>query len=209
MIRLSKPRLLLASTTHYLRRKYWILCWSLTDPMVVDYFFEKFMRWQYYDVPSYNYMFAGALGIGICSACYFRVSFFCPQVSVRRSDRHKALPDQHRTHAHALPYFNHHLRNWVLKWRASLIDNEPDFQGDHPWGIRPPRQMGYQRCPWFLPFPYQYIMNVPHYERTTHAAMEEYYERIGYYGKTRYRFGIHHDQQEGEGLPEPDEEELE
>lgn len=97
-----------------------------------------------------------------------------------KQELRKPLPDRHRQWTYSLPFYNHNLRNSVASYRASFIDNEPDWIDKHPLGYRPNRKQGHKRAPfWILTIP-RYTIQDPLYTSTTHENMNAIYEEIGY-----------------------------
>jgi hypothetical protein len=59
-------------------------------------------------------------------------------------------------------------------FRNSLIDNEPDWINEHPWGLRPNRILSKKRLWWLFSAPYHFIR--PLDLKTTYKARQKYHE---------------------------------
>ena len=47
------------------------------------------------------------------------------------------------------------LRNFCIAYGNTWADNEPDYQGSHPWGVRPDRHYHYARFPFIFCQPHK------------------------------------------------------
>ncbi|CAE7498133.1 Cluap1 [Symbiodinium pilosum] len=163
-----------------LRQRYTQMLKAQTDPTLADFFFESYLRAFFADPPSYNYWFISIAAFGACIGILSRQIFFNPDVMFRYQEKRKPLPDRHRQWTYSLPFFNHRLRNMCCKYKACLIDNEPDWADYHPLGYRPNRKQSNRRpYMWILTIP-RYTMEDPLYTSVTHENMNRIYEEVGY-----------------------------
>lgn len=167
-------------STYSMRQRYTIFLKTTTDPMIGDYFYEKWLHNWAGDVPSYNYWFVSSVAVGLALCITSRHLIFNPDVYVRRQEFKKPMPDRHRQWSYSMPYFNHRCRNWSAKYRWAFIDNEPDWIDHHPLGYRPHR-VQYHRRPWWQVFTVpRYWIEDPLFTSTLHANFKKIYEDVGY-----------------------------
>merc|ERR1719221_883474 len=106
--------------------------------------------------------------------------FYNPDLYGRNQERRKPMPDRFRQYTYSIPYFNSRIRNQVTRYKWAMIDNEPDFNDNHPLGYRPNRKQSHRRPPlWCFSVP-RYSCEDPLYSSTLHANMEQMYQEIGY-----------------------------
>ncbi|KAL8439266.1 hypothetical protein Efla_007399 [Eimeria flavescens] len=108
--------------------------------------------------------------MGVAIATSMRHLLFNPDVHFRRGDSRKLTVDRWQTSLYSLPYFNSRIRNFSISFVNSWVDNEPDYQPPHPWGIRPDRHMHYARFPLALCQPHRYTVDDPTYEQRLYNA---------------------------------------
>lgn len=68
-----------------------------------------------------------------------------------------------------------------MRFPNTFIDNEPDYMGNHPWGLRPTRCLYYARYPLVFLNRHKYFVDDPNYVNALHSNMEKHYEELGYY----------------------------
>eukprot|EP00389_Voromonas_pontica_P003546 GDKH01005234.1.p1 GENE.GDKH01005234.1~~GDKH01005234.1.p1 ORF type:complete len:196 (-),score=17.63 GDKH01005234.1:300-887(-) len=188
MLRLSRPGRSLfgwAWSDQSAYNKFGLYTSRIFDPMIKRYMWAKFRNHWYADSTYYPYFFLTAAGAGIVMGVSARHFLFNPDVYVRFGEKRLSLPDRHFQHSYSLPYYNHHLRNYVARFRWSLIDNEPDYSGQaHPWGIRPTRTTSPTRMWLMSTCAYgKYHIDDPLFERNSHMGMNQMFEEMGYYPK--------------------------
>merc|ERR1719379_1904903 len=172
-------------STFSFRQRYTIMLKNQTDPTIADKFYEMWLHAWAGDAPSYNYWWVMACGGGAMVGILSRHWFFNPDLYGRRQEVKKPMPDRHRQFGYCLPFFNHRLRNYALKYKWAVIDNEPDYADKHPLGYRPDRAQSHRRpYMWFLTVP-RYNIEDPLYTSTLHSNMERMYQEIGYTKKPK------------------------
>ncbi|GFE55676.1 DEAD-box helicase [Babesia ovis] len=85
------------------------------------------------------------------------------------------LPDRLMLYAHAIPYYNHALRDFAMKFTASLVDNEHDYSREISHAYRPSRAKHYGRYPFVFSAP-KYFVDCPEHENTLHHNVEAKYK---------------------------------
>eukprot|EP00403_Amphidinium_massartii_P022576 CAMPEP_0178402838 /NCGR_PEP_ID=MMETSP0689_2-20121128/17057_1 /TAXON_ID=160604 /ORGANISM="Amphidinium massartii, Strain CS-259" /LENGTH=203 /DNA_ID=CAMNT_0020023769 /DNA_START=137 /DNA_END=748 /DNA_ORIENTATION=- len=180
-------------STFSFRMRYTIMLKPQTDQALADYFFEKWLHAWPGDAAQYSYWWVMVAALGVCAGHMSRLSYFDPDVTWRKQENKKPMPDRTRQWSYCLPYYNHRLRNMVTKYKWALIDNEPDYNDHNPLGYRPDRKQCYAR-------PYAWIFSVPRYQiqdplvtSCTHENFNRMYEEIGYQ-KNQYKFGAFADE---------------
>ncbi|KAF4659697.1 hypothetical protein FOZ61_004555 [Perkinsus olseni] len=169
-----------AFTVNWWRNRYGLFSRRQTDPMLAEFLFRQQVKEWFYDVPSYNYAALVGVALGILVAVIWRHFLFNPDVYVRRQELRKMWPDRHRQFAYALPYLNPQLKNLLLPYKNSFIDNEPDYADYNPVGLRPQRVMAIRRIPgffWSIP---QYFFEDPLYTSCSTKNMQAMYKKLGY-----------------------------
>ena len=79
--------------------------------------------------------------------------------------------DRHCRWIYSLHYFNRHLRNMSVKYKASYIYNDPDYNSEHPLGYNPNRGMSRKmEMFWYLIIPGYYIED-PLYQSCLHVNL--------------------------------------
>ncbi|EPR57524.1 NADH-ubiquinone reductase complex 1 MLRQ subunit [Toxoplasma gondii TgCatPRC2] len=156
-------------------------CTRGTDHIVVDMYAKKFYKAYFADPVQYNYLFVSFFAVGCAATMCLRHLMLNPDICVRRGDARRHFIDRWQHHLYSLPYYNHYLRNFALRFQNSIVDNEPDYLGSHPWGVRPKRGLNYGRLPFTFMNPYRYFVDDPQYVNTLHDSMEKHYEALGYY----------------------------
>ena len=147
--------------------------------MMQEFMFRRSLVFMY-DVPVYNYLFFAVFGAGYCAAIMLRHSLFNPDVYYRRGELRKPFPDRHRQYSYTLPFYNTRARNFAAKWRATFIDNEPDYMDHNPLGLRPDRKQTHRRLPglWFsIP---RYFEEDPLFTSVSHKNIGDMYRKMGY-----------------------------
>mmetsp|Transcript_59513 Transcript_59513/g.110164 ORF Transcript_59513/g.110164 Transcript_59513/m.110164 type:complete len:215 (-) Transcript_59513:96-740(-) len=162
------------------RMRYNVLTAPMTDHALSDYYYEKFLHSWCADVPSYNYWWVMSFALGAWVAAFTRTSYFNPDVTWRKQEAQKPMPDRYRQWQYSLPYHNHRLRNMVSKYRWALIDNEPDWADINPLGVRPNRKQCYARPYAWIFTCARYQCQDPLYTSCTHENMNRMYKEIGY-----------------------------
>ena len=172
-------------STYSFRQRYTMMLKTTTDPMIADFFYEKWLHSWTDDTPSYNYWFVTSMAMGCMVAILSRHYFFNPDLYGRQQEVRKPMPDRHRQWTYSLPYYNHRLRNCVGKFRHAFIDNEPDWADNHPLGYRPNRK-GIHRRPylWVYTIP-RYTIEDPLYTSCLFSSIEPMYQEIGYTKKAK------------------------
>lgn len=165
----------------HLRRVFSNFATRGTDHQVMDFLCKKFYRAYFCDAVQYNYLFVSFFAVGMAVTMCVRHLMMNPDVCVRHGDARREIIDRWRLHLYSVPYYNHFLRNWSLHFLNSFIDNEPDYLGHHPWGLRPKRSLAYCRYPFTFMNPFRYFVDDPTYKETLHASVEKRYEKMGYY----------------------------
>merc|ERR1712226_1372263 len=167
-------------STFSFRMRYTMLLKNQTDPTIADFFYEKWLHAWAGDAPSYNYWWVTSMAMGCMVGILSRHWFFNPDLYGRRGEARKPMPDRHRQYSYSLPYFNHQLRNMSVKYKHCMIDNEPDYNNDHPLGYRPNRKLSHKRpFMWCFTVP-RYSMEDPLFTSVTHENMKRIYAEIGY-----------------------------
>ena len=150
------------------------------DPMLFEWAVRRSLRSLFYDIPSYNYVWAITLGFGLATGMCLRHIYFNPDVYVRRQELAKPLPDRHRQFYYCGGYYNGKGRNVGTAYKATFIDNEPDWADYHPLGIRPNRKQSHRRLPGLNQNIPMYYEEDPHYTSALHSNMKRMYQAIGY-----------------------------
>lgn len=160
-------------------KKYGMYNWSLSDPLMRAFFFNRFESFWYAYAPFYNHWFISMFAVGASMAATARQIFFNPEYSLRRAEGRRLPTDRMEIYYFSLPYFNHHLRHFSACFRNSLVDNEPDYLNHHPWGIRPDVRNSPKRVKllWALPW---YFVDCEHYEASLHTSIQKKLEESGY-----------------------------
>lgn len=153
---------------------------NFSDMTLLRYFNEKSTNMHFNHPPAYAYWYTGLFGVGLFFGAWGRFFYGFPEHVFRRTEYLKPFPDKHYMFSFSLPHYNHWLRAWSSKFRASFLDNEPDYNAYHPWAIRPNRNLHYARFPSTFAIP-RYFIDDPNFERTLHVNMERHYESLGYY----------------------------
>ncbi|KAF4712233.1 hypothetical protein FOZ63_019703 [Perkinsus olseni] len=169
-----------AHTVQWWRNRYGIYSRRQTDPMLAEFLFRQQVREWFYDVPLYNYAALLGTALGIVVAIAWRHFLFNPDVYLRRQELRKMWPDRHRQFAYALPYLNIRLKNVLMPYTNSLIDNEPDYANYNPIGLRPQRVRAIRRLPgffWAIP---RYFFEDPLYTSVSTKNMRKIYNDINY-----------------------------
>jgi len=172
-------------STFSMRQRYTILLKTQTDPTISDYFYDNMVHAWFADPPSYAYWWVTCMSMGLMVGILSRHWFFNPDLYGRRQEAQKPFPDRHRQFGYCLPYFNHRMRNFSVKYKWAFIDNEPDYADVHPIGYRPNRIQSHRR-------PYMYCFTIPRYTMedplftsTLTGNMERMYQEIGYTKKPK------------------------
>ncbi|OEH77093.1 NADH-ubiquinone reductase complex 1 mlrq subunit [Cyclospora cayetanensis] len=168
------------------------------DHKTLDLLCKKSYKVYFCDPIMYNYLFLSALAVGTAAACSFRHLLFNPDVHFRRGDARKLIVDRWQKSLYSLPYFNSRLRNYAISFANSWIDNEHDFQGDHPWGVRPERRFSFARFPLTMNQPNKYFVDDPCYEERSHAAREKYFKASRHAGAEIGYYNVREEQEEQE-----------
>ncbi|KAF4658348.1 hypothetical protein FOL47_008003 [Perkinsus chesapeaki] len=166
-------------TVQWWRNRYGIYSRRQTDPMLSEFLFRQQVKEWFYDVPSYNYAALLGTALGIMVAIGWRHFLFNPDVYLRRQELRKMWPDRHRQFAYALPYLNPRLKNVLMPYTNSLIDNEPDYADYNPIGLRPQRVRAIRRLPglfWSIP---RYFFEDPLYTSVSTNNMRKIYNDSG------------------------------
>jgi len=174
-----------ALSTFSLRQRYTILLKSQTDPTLSYYYYDNMVHAWFADPPSYAYWWVTSMAMGLMVGILSRHWFFNPDLYGRRQEVQKPFPDRHRQFGYCLPYFNHRMRNYVLKYKWCVIDNEPDYGDKHPLGYRPDRAQSHRRFYMFFHTTPRYSMQDPLFTSTLHGNMEKMYQEIGYTKKPK------------------------
>jgi len=162
------------------RNRRFLLFTRTPDPMIFEWAVRRSLKSLFYDVPSYNYIWVLFVGFGFAFGMMMRHAYFNPDVYVRKQELAKPLPDRHRQFYYSGGYYNGRSRNWGTQYKASFIDNEPDWADYHPLGIRPNRKQIHKRLLGFnLNIP-RYFDEDPLYTSTLHSNMKRIYQSIGY-----------------------------
>lgn len=154
-----------------------------TDKRLQDFFFQRTYRLWFNDSTQYVYYWLSAVTVGVAVVVGFHELDGNPDVTGRARHLRLQIPDRLMLHAHAIPYYNHSLRNFAMRFTASLVDNEHDYSKETTYDYRPNREKHYGRYP-FVWSALKYFDGCPEYERTLHKNVEATYKEIGYYGKT-------------------------
>ncbi|KAK2197762.1 hypothetical protein BdWA1_000765 [Babesia duncani] len=160
---------------HHLRQICKNLTIGFTDKRLQDFFFHRTYKTWFNDSTQYPYYFLTYLTIGVSVISGFHQLMGNPDVTGRAHHLRLPLPDRHELNAHAIPFYNHALRNFALRFTGSLVDNEHDYGQDISYAYRPKREKHYGRYPFVLSAP-KYFVDCPEHERTLHSNMEEYYK---------------------------------
>lgn len=157
--------------------------WGLdtNDPLITNFFFRKSLRVNLEDPPLYNYWLLTWLSCGCLTAVVTRYFIGGPDTMFRHTEKARNPLDRWKLHLYSLPYFNHRLRNYAVTWGNTWIDNEPDYQLHHPWGLRPQRSVQHRRFWLAFSNPHRYCVDNPMYENCMHKNVEKRYEDLGYY----------------------------
>ena len=147
--------------------------------MTSELFFRRSLVFVY-DVPTYNYIFFAVFGAGLFAGMVVRHFLFDPDVYFKRQELKKPLPDRHKQHAFAVPYYNSAARNYAAKWRATFIDNEYDFMDEHPLGVRPNRKQTHRRMPGVCVNIPRYFEEDPLFASCSHANIGNLYRQLKY-----------------------------
>lgn len=162
------------------RNRRFIMFARTPDPMIWDWAFRRSLKSLFYDVPSYNYIWTIALGFGFAAGMMMRHAYFNPDVYIRRQEMAKPLPDRHRQFFYCGGYYNGMARNMFTAYKATYIDNEPDYADYHPLGIRPNRKQSHKRLPGLNQNIPIYMEKDPLYTSALHDNMKHMYQEIGY-----------------------------
>ncbi|EDO05239.1 hypothetical protein BBOV_I001550 [Babesia bovis T2Bo] len=165
---------------HHLRQVCKNLTNNATDKRLQDYFFHRTYRAWYNDSTQYVYYMLSSVTIGASIVVGFHQLDGNPDVTGRVRHGRLQLPDRLMLHAHAIPYYNHSLRNFAMKFTGSLVDNEHDYSKEITHAYRPTRAKHYGRYPCFFSAP-KYFVDCPDYEKTLHKNVEAKYKALGYY----------------------------
>ena len=162
------------------RNRRFLLFTRTPDPMLFEWSVRRSLRSLFYDVPSYNYVWINALGFGFALGMCLRHLYFNPDMYFRRQELAKPLPDRHRQFFYCAGYYNGKSRNLATAYKATFIDNEPDYADYHPLGIRPNRQQIHKRLPGLNQNIPMYYEEDPNYTSALHSNMKRIYQSIGY-----------------------------
>lgn len=162
------------------RNRRFLLYTRTPDPMIWEWSVRRSLRGLFYDIPSYNYIWPLAFGFGLAAGMMLRHAWFNPDVYIRRQELAKPLPDRHRQFFYASGFYNGASRNWATQFKATFIDNEPDWADYHPLGIRPQRKQSHKRLPGLNQNIPRYYDSDPHYTGALHSNMKKIYRSIGY-----------------------------
>ncbi|CDR95378.1 hypothetical protein, conserved [Babesia bigemina] len=179
---------------HHLRRVCKNLTNNNTDKRLQDFFFQRTYRLWYNDSTQYVYYLLSAVTIGVSVVVGFHELDGNPDVTGRSRHARLQLPDRLMLHAHAIPYYNHSLRNFAMRFTASLVDNEHDYSKETTHGkavialivhylhtqtlnaaYRPNRAKHYGRYPLVFSAP-KYFVDCPEYDSTLHKNVENRYK---------------------------------
>ncbi|AFZ80735.1 hypothetical protein BEWA_001420 [Theileria equi strain WA] len=156
---------------------------SFTDKRLQDFFFRRTYRAWFNDSTQYVYYFLSYVTTGVTVAVVAHELMGNPSIAIRGRNTSQLLPDRLSLHAHAIPFYNHTLRNYSQKFTASLVDNEHDYGQEDPYKYRPKREKHYGRFPFIFSAP-RYFIDCPEYENTLHKNVEKRYVELGYYGSS-------------------------
>lgn len=156
-----------------------IMTFFAQDPMAAELLFRRSLVFVY-DVPTYNYIFFAVFGAGFCAGIVLRHFLFNPDVMFKRQELKKPFPDRHRQYTYSVPYYNSAARNYAAKWRATFIDNEPDYMDHHPLGLRPDRKQTHRRMPGVCFSIPRYFAEDPLSASCSHANIGKLYKDLGY-----------------------------
>ena len=162
------------------RNRRFVMFTRTPDPMLFEWAVRRSLKSLFYDVPSYNYIWTIALGFGFAAGMCLRHLYFNPDVYIRRQELAKPLPDRHRQFFYCGGYYNGHARNWGTQFKATFIDNEPDWADYHPLGIRPERKQSHKRLIGLNQNIPRYFDEDPLYTSALHSNMKKIYRSIGY-----------------------------
>jgi len=151
-----------------------------------QYFGAKNVHRRYYDPNLLSYQYITSYAYGVTFAVFGRYVLGGPEDRSRyfRDESDKSAVDQLRAHQLSIPFFNHHLKNWVSCFRNSCIDNEWDYAHDHPLGIRPNRSDASNRHLTMWNYPYMFFISDPNHEKCKYKNRQKYYQDIGYLPQT-------------------------
>ena len=162
------------------RNRRFLLFTRTPDPMLFEWSVRRSLKSLFYDVPSYNYIWTIALGFGFATGMCLRHIYFNPDVYFRRQELAKPLPDRQRQFFYCGMYYNGKSRNLATAYKATFIDNEPDWADYHPLGIRPNRKQSHKRLPGLNQNIPMYMDQDPLYTSALHSNMKRIYQSIGY-----------------------------
>eukprot|EP00921_Rhytidocystis_pertsovi_P009304 GHVQ01014979.1.p1 GENE.GHVQ01014979.1~~GHVQ01014979.1.p1 ORF type:complete len:186 (+),score=12.21 GHVQ01014979.1:260-817(+) len=156
--------------------------WStdMSDPMLLNFFFRRSTMIGTEEPGHFHYFWCTYLATGIWIGSSAHLFIANPHMIYRNIEKNRSPLDRWKLGLYSLPYFNHSLRNYAVSWVNTYVDNEPDYQVHHPWGIRPDRTMQHRRFFGIHSAP-RYFVDDPLYEKTSHRAVERRMEAIGYY----------------------------
>lgn len=167
-------------TTAWVRARFPVFIKCPADPAHFDYFFYKSMRHWICDVPSFNYIFVSVASLVIAFSSLFRHLACNPDVTFRKQERHKPLPDRYRQFSYSLPFYNHRMRNIMIKYKWIFIDNEPDYADEYLPGYRPDRFASHKRPPFWCITNKKYRCDDPMQSACSTYNMEKIYKKEGY-----------------------------
>lgn len=167
-------------SVQWLRNRRFILTARVSDTMTWELLMRRTLVRVFYDVAVYNYVWSGGLIAGWCAGASLRHLMFNPWVQIKRGERNKLQADRVKQSQYAPYFYNTLSRRIAAPYRASLIDNEPDWIDYHPLRTRPNRRQGNKRLPGlFFSIP-RYVEEDPLYSSVTHEAFGKMYRKIGY-----------------------------
>merc|ERR1712194_796224 len=132
------------------------------------------------DAPSFQFVWLTMCAMGLMVAQLFRQIFYNPDVYFRRQECKKPMQDRHRQWSYSLPYYNHHMRNMAVKYKFAFVDNDWNWNDEHPLGYRPNRGHSHRRPMFWVYTCTRYTCEDPLLESTRYENFNKIYEEVGY-----------------------------